>query len=260
MTSLMQMENSELNSNGSYAQPILDAFFKDCTPEEIALCAMVSHKTGLSIVAKQLYPVKRYDSKLGRNVLTVQTSIDGLRLIADRSGKFVPGRTSTYEYDEKGNLISATSYVKKMTADGSWHEVAATAYYDEYVQRTKEGKITSFWATKPRIMLAKCAESLALRKSFPAELSGLYTTEEMPTHKAELEEINTSTGELLLPEKAQDLMSEENVCTIIDLLQGQDELRGNILKAYGIQSIADLPGSKAASIIDRIKIKLGITA
>jgi phage recombination protein Bet len=152
------------------------------TEPEFLFFAQVCRATGLNPLMNQIHAIKRYDGATGGQKLTIQTSIHGLRLIADRTKCYAPGRSATFETDIDGHLIAATAFVKKH-AGGEWHEVSDTAYWDEYVQTRKDGKPAALWASKPHVMLAKCAESLALRRAFPAEMAGLYTDDEMPAHE-----------------------------------------------------------------------------
>lgn len=187
--------------------------------DELALFIAQASRTGLDPFSRQIHAVKRWDAREKREVMSIQVGIDGLRLIADRTGRYVPGRETEFRYETTGALLSATAHVRKLVA-GDWHEVAMTARYDEHCQRTREGQPTALWAKMPHTMLAKCAESLALRRAFPAETSGLYTTEEMqqaepvPPRSDRLAEVfaeppqprnvETTTGEIIDAQPAQD--------------------------------------------------------
>lgn len=148
------------------------------TDEELELFAYVCRQCKLDPFLKQIYAIRRKEKQKDgsyKEKMTIQTAIDGLRLIADRTGKYIPGRESTYEYDGQGKLYKATSYIKKQAADGSWHEVSASALYHEF----KPNYSNNFWDKFSHIMLAKAAEAQALRKAFPAEMCGLLSDEEM---------------------------------------------------------------------------------
>jgi phage recombination protein Bet len=153
---------------------------KDCSNDELKLFLYQCARTGLDPFSKQIYAIKRKE-KVGEQwteKMSIQTGIDGFRLTADRTGRYAPGPDNDYAYDDQARLIKATAHVMKF-AGGMWHKVSASAFYLEYAQLNRDGKPTRMWADKPHIMLGKCAEALALRKAFPAELSGLYTPEEM---------------------------------------------------------------------------------
>jgi phage recombination protein Bet len=221
-----------------------NTYMKGATSDELALFANVCKRTGLSPEMKQIYPVPRWDSKLGKNVFSFQTSIDGFRLIAERTGRYAPGRQADYVYNDKNEVISATAYVKKCTQDGTWHEVAVTAFYEEYVQLTKDGKPTQFWLRMPHVMLAKCAESLALRKAFPAELSGLYTQEEMA--QATIEE--KPKNETITQGQAQEI--EELLKPLsIDYIE-------KLLEWAQVRDFNNLPAAKYEAVLKSINKQL----
>lgn len=155
---------------------------KGTTNDELALFLYTCKKTGLDPLIRQIYAVKRGGAS---NQMSIQTGIDGYRLIAERSSKYAPGKEPLFKYDKDGKLFSATAYVNKLV-NGVWHEVAATAIYSEYFTSTNH-----IWVKMPHAMLAKCAEALALRKAFPAEMSGIYTHEEMA--QAEVVAVPVST-------------------------------------------------------------------
>ena len=149
---------------------------KGSTDDELALFMHTARRMGLDPLARQIHAVKRWTQN--GDVMTIQTGIDGYRLVADRTGNYSPGRANTFTYDEAGRPVTATAYVMKYVR-GAWMETSATAHLSEYAQTKKGGELNTMWASKPHIMLGKCAESLALRRAFPAELSGVYTDDEM---------------------------------------------------------------------------------
>ena len=148
--------------------------------EDMLLFLYTCQRTGLDPLTKQIYAVYRWNSQVGREVMSIQTGIDGMRLAAQRSGKYA-GQDDvifTPEDESEPHPTKASVTVYKQIK-GSRVSFTASARWSEYCQVTKDGRPMGMWGKMPYLMLGKCAEALALRKAFPNELSGIYSEDEM---------------------------------------------------------------------------------
>ena len=153
------------------------------TADELQLFLYQCQRTGLDPFARQIV-FQKYKSKSGPDKLSIITSVDGYRLLADRTGNYAG--SDDYKFDEgiteyehikgkRGQPVTATCTVYKISRNIR-APFTATVRWEEYYPGDLRGFM---WKKMPYLMLGKCAEALALRKAFPAELSGIYTGEEM---------------------------------------------------------------------------------
>ena len=143
-----------------------------CSGDELKLFAYACQRTGLDPFSKQIYAIKRGGK------MTIQAGIDGLRAIAERTGQLDGSETYWCGADgawqdvwlaDKPPAAAKTIIYRK----GSSHAFIGVARFADY--NAGQG----LWSKMPAAMIAKCSEALALRKAFPANLSGVYTTDEM---------------------------------------------------------------------------------
>ena len=160
-------------------------FPPNATDSDMQYCIAVAKSFNLNPILKQIFFVERKAKINGEwhSKIEPLAGRDSFLTLAHRSGKFAGIKSDCFlknkpvfingEWQNKKELVAIAQVYKK----GHETPFEVEVRYDEYVQRTNDGRITKFWAEKPETMLKKVAESQALRKAF--DISGLYSVDEV---------------------------------------------------------------------------------
>lgn len=166
---------------------------KPATDDELRLFLYVAKEKNLNPLLRELYAIRNRDGKL-----TFMTSIDGLRIQAERSkvyagqlGPFWCGSDGVWKdvwLSDEYPVAAKVGILRHGFKEPVWGVAKFKAYAqwkDEWVDGRPTGKKTliGFWAKGDEHMIAKISEACGLRKAFPTQMgesgaSALYIAEE----------------------------------------------------------------------------------
>ena len=179
---------------------IKNLYCKKANDTELKLFLDVCESRKLDPVLKQIHAVFRWSKKDNAYSMSIQVGIDGFRLMASRTGEYAGSDAIEFEWsDDNGFPVKATATVYRMV-QGQKCAFTGEAYWDEYYPG--DGPEGFFWKKMPKGQLAKCAETIALRKGFPGETSGLY-------EPAEMNQAGFTTPETDVPRETKEMATTE---------------------------------------------------
>jgi phage recombination protein Bet len=208
-------------------------FMKGATDAEFYLFGHICKRTGLDPFARQIYSIKRGNRR------TIQTGIDGFRLIAERSGNYAGSSKITFTDENgdnfkeiKGQIPAKAEITIQKIVKGQMCYFTGEARWSEYFPGNNP-----IWKKMPCTMLGKCAEALALRKAFPADLSGLYTKEEMEQADEE-PAINVDKNDIIVNQPNKNALEKVKDTFPKALIEHDSKINETfikLIKAYGFK-------------------------
>ncbi len=211
------------------------------TDNELRLFLHQAKQTGLDPLAKQIYVMK------SGSKLSFMTSIDGQRLVAQRTGQY-EGQVGPqwYGYDGKWRDVWVADEHPAAARVGVYRTGFKEPVYGVATWKSYANESSPTWKKLGDVMLAKCAEALAIRKAFPQELSGLYTSEEM------------AQAQPIEPQNVDVMATQAEVRRIFAMLKDKgvttaDNAKRIIYEFAGIDSVTKLTKQGADEVVEKVE-------